>query len=63
MKKLMLRYLCVGPKNTPHYEEHTHAQRTQKQEGSEEETDADAKRKEGGEAVQEGRQTRDLCLG
>jgi hypothetical protein len=36
-------------------------QRTQTHEGSEEDTDHDAERKEGGEAVQEGGQTGDFC--
>ena len=49
---------------TPHnFGSAHHAQRTQTEEGSEEETDPDAKGEEGGEAVQEGELTHDIRLG
>ena len=53
----------AGPKKTPcTHGSARHAQGTETEERREEETDPDTERKEGGEAVEEGRQARGLCL-
>jgi hypothetical protein len=53
----------AGPKKTPCTPGSArHAQGTETEERREEETDPNTERKEGGEAVKEGRQARGLCL-